>query len=131
MAPTPEKPKMPTEAEVASLRAENERLAAELAAAKKAATEASKAVMEDLKAEKSAEPMFRNAKGQMVPEKCRGTKTYLVGASGHYRNGKLYAAGEKITVTDEKPGKQWVLLEKSAQAPVSAPSQDSGSHPSV
>ena len=43
----------------------------------------------------------------------KGTKTYVVGAQKHYRNGKLYQAGELVTVTDERPAKDWVLADAS------------------
>lgn len=52
------------------------------------------------------EAFFRNAKGQLVPEKYRGTFTYLL-KQPHYRSGDYLQAGETITVTDEKPSRTW------------------------
>lgn len=51
----------------------------------------------------------------------RGTKTYVVGPGKHYRKGKMYEPGELITVTDEKPGKDWVLYDPNAVKAVEVP----------
>lgn len=45
---------------------------------------------------------------QVAPE-FRGTKTYVVGPGKHVRNNRTYQAGELITVTDERPAKDWKL----------------------
>lgn len=58
-----------------------------------------------------SDAMFRNAKGQMVPEKYRGTKTYRLKNQPHYRSGTLYQVGELVTVTDEIPSRTWELVE--------------------
>lgn len=39
----------------------------------------------------------------------KGTKTYVIGPAGHFRNNRLYRAGDLITVTDERPAKDWKL----------------------
>lgn len=51
----------------------------------------------------------------------RGTKTYVVGPGKHYRKGKMYEPGELITVTDEKPGKDWVPYDPNAVKAVEVP----------
>lgn len=102
-------------AEIDRIRAENEELYEETELfraqeeskrlkALKAAAE--KAVREDQAAAKEEEPCFRNAKGQLVPERYRGSITYTV-KQPHYRGGVYYGVGEKITVTDEKPSRTW------------------------
>lgn len=48
-----------------------------------------------------------------IPEQYRGTKTYRL-TQPHYRQGRYFNPGELITVTDEVPGKSWVLLEAKA-----------------
>lgn len=50
-----------------------------------------------------------------------GTKTYVIGPGKHYRKGKMYEPGELITVTDEKPGKDWVLFNPNAVKAVEVP----------
>ena len=65
----------------------------------------------------------------LLPEH-KGTKTYAVGPSRHYRDGRIYQAGEEVTVTDERPAKDWVLADgsapkaKPATAPASSRSSD-------
>jgi hypothetical protein len=44
----------------------------------------------------------------------RGAKTYVVGSSGHYRKGRFFKTGELITITDEKPSREWVLHDPTA-----------------
>jgi hypothetical protein len=44
-----------------------------------------------------------------LAEEHKGTHTYVVGPSKHYRNSRMYNAGELITVTDERPAKDWKL----------------------
>lgn len=52
--------------------------------------------------------------------KYKGTLTYRL-TEPHYRLGRMYSAGELITVTDEKPGKSWVPYEgEVAVVPVAA-----------
>lgn len=51
---------------------------------------------------------------QPMDPKHKGTHTYIVGPSRHYRNGHLYKAGDKVTVTDERPAKDWVLADSEA-----------------
>ena len=48
--------------------------------------------------------------------KFAGTKTYRIGPAGHYRQGQMYAEGDLLTVTNEKPGKDWVLVEEAKPA---------------
>ena len=57
---------------------------------------------------------------QPLAQEHKGEKTYIVGAGGHYRGNRLYKPGEKVTVVDEKPGKDWVLFDPSAPAPAKA-----------
>lgn len=44
-----------------------------------------------------------------LAEEHKGTKTYIVGPSKHYRNGRHYRAGELVTVTNERPARDWKL----------------------
>jgi len=53
------------------------------------------------------------AKAGPLAEQYKGAKTYRL-TQRHYRRGMLYEVGEQITVTDERPSKTWVLLEKAA-----------------
>ena len=39
----------------------------------------------------------------------KGTKTYIVGPSGHWRNNRLFKAGELVTITDQRPARDWKL----------------------
>ena len=48
----------------------------------------------------------------------KGTKTYVVGPTGHYRANKLYKPGELVTVTDERPARDWKLAPGQDGAPV-------------
>lgn len=57
------------------------------------------------------EPSFVNARGQRIPERYRGTKTYRLGQP-HYREGVYHDAGGTITVTDEVPSRTWKPVEK-------------------
>ncbi len=50
-----------------------------------------------------------------LDEAHKGTHTYVVGPSKHYRNNRMYLAGELITVTDERPAKDWKLLDGDAK----------------
>lgn len=52
-----------------------------------------------------------------LAEEHKGTKTYIVGPSRHYRNGRTYQKGEKVTVTDERPAKDWVLFKGESDTP--------------
>ncbi len=65
-----------------------------------------------LKAELSAAKVKPGADRLVLAEEHKGTKSYVVGPSKHYRNGKMYEAGEVVTVTDERPAKDWVLADK-------------------
>lgn len=63
-----------------------------------------------------------------LEERYKGTKSYR-STQAHYSLGRYYQPGEVITVTDERPSKYWVLVEKRvvatefvAVAPVEAPS---------
>jgi hypothetical protein len=50
----------------------------------------------------------------------KGTKSYRL-TETHYRDGRLYSAGEMITVTDEKPGTTWEPLDaKEVEAAIAA-----------
>lgn len=51
----------------------------------------------------------------------KGTKTYFVGPGGHYRNNRLYKAGDLITVTDERPAKDWKLAPEDKQKGAAKP----------
>lgn len=55
-----------------------------------------------------------------VPAEFKGKKTYRLKAP-HYRGGKRYEIGERITVTDEIPSKTWVLIDPNAKAPEAQP----------
>lgn len=44
------------------------------------------------------------------PEVVPGKKTYVL-TQRHYRGGKMYEPGDRITVVDEAPGRTWVPLE--------------------
>lgn len=66
---------------------------------------------------KPGEPTFINGRGQVVPEKFRGTKSYTL-KQPHYREGTYFGAGQTITVTDEKPSRTW---EPVKARPVAAP----------
>lgn len=59
--------------------------------------------------EKGTLPAEKREKEPLAPEH-KGTKSY-VSSTKHYRDGRLYEPGQVITVTDEKPGKDWVLYE--------------------
>lgn len=57
----------------------------------------------------------------VLPEKYKGTKSYRVGPSKHYRAGRVYREGEIVTVTDEAPDADWTPVEdvEAATAPAS------------
>lgn len=50
---------------------------------------------------------------------CSGT--FKVGPGGHYRLGKLYQAGELITIADEIPGKEWRPFDPNYKEPLVLP----------
>lgn len=77
-----------------------------------------KAVAEALKAQAVPKAAVRF---ELAPEH-RGTHTYVVGPSRHWRNNRVYEKGELVTVTDERPAKDWVLASKSQQQ--EAPDED-------
>jgi len=103
MAPQPQQQKTELSNPDAAVRAANEareKAEAQLAAAQKKIAELQGAVA--VSAPK--------AKGEL-PEQYRGTKKYRLRVP-HYRAGVYYAAGEVITVTDEKPSRTWVPVEE-------------------
>lgn len=59
----------------------------------------------------------------------KGTKTYRL-TEPHYRLGRVYQAGELITVTDEVPGRTWVPLEAEKAAAATAPAPQPAKRPS-
>ncbi len=56
----------------------------------------------------------------VLAEEHKGTKTYVVGPTKHYRDGRMYQAGELVTVTNERPAKDWVLADLDARAAAKA-----------
>lgn len=48
-------------------------------------------------------------KPRPLEAKHMGTKQYIVGPSGHWRGNKLYKQGEIVTITDQRPAKDWKL----------------------
>jgi hypothetical protein len=74
------------------------------------------AVTVDQLLEKEGE-VFVNARGQVVPEKYRGTIKYRI-AQAHYRQGMYFEAGSVITITDEVPSRTWTRVDAPAQAAV-------------
>ena len=81
--------------------------------AEKAELEKKLAALVGVAAVHESEPHFTNAKGQRVPERFKGKKTYRLGAP-HYREGVYMPAGELITVTDETPSRTWSEVNKDA-----------------
>lgn len=57
-----------------------------------------------------------------VPPEFQGAKTYVVGPKKHYRDGRVYQAGELITVVNERPASDWTPHDPSAAAKPAAPS---------
>lgn len=53
-------------------------------------------------------PGTKRPKRELAPEH-QGTKTYIVGPSKHWRGNRLYQQGELVTVTNERPARDWVL----------------------
>ncbi|MDP2270922.1 MAG: hypothetical protein Q8K32_09340 [Archangium sp.] len=111
-APKTEAPKGGPEAlaaELAQLRAENERLKRDRAEMMGAMESGARKAAELTGAgtEVSAEASFVNAQGQTVPEKYRGAKQYRVGAACAYREGRHYSDGEIITLVDAVPSRTW------------------------
>lgn len=53
----------------------------------------------------------------LAPEH-KGTKTYVVGPSGHWRNNRLFKGGELVTITNERPARDWKLAPGQDGAPV-------------
>lgn len=59
---------------------------------------------------------------RVLPDEFKGPRTYIVGASKAYQNGRLFQAGEKITVVDQFPARDWKPVEEdAAPAPKTAP----------
>lgn len=52
------------------------------------------------------------AEPEGLDPKYQGDKSYQL-TEKHYRDSRMYEAGERITVTDEKPGKTWRPIEYS------------------
>lgn len=65
-----------------------------------------------------------------LPEKHKGTKTYRL-RERYYRNGRLYEAGDTITLHDEAPGRTWELLEPLESAAPAAPQPIDGAPPAA
>ncbi len=62
----------------------------------------------------------------LAPEH-EGAVSYLVGPSGHYRNNRLYKNGEKVTVVNERPAKDWKRIDaKGAVVAPTAPTAPAG-----
>lgn len=61
-----------------------------------------------------AKPEAQVAVPWALPEKYKGSKTYLVGPMKAYKDGRLYAEGEEITIYDQEPGRDWVLKDSAA-----------------
>ncbi len=57
----------------------------------------------------------------LVAPEHRGTHTYVVGPSKHVRGNRQYKAGDLITVTDERPAKDWVKAPAKGEASKPAP----------
>lgn len=71
-----------------------------------------------------------NTVRELQPEHM-GSRTYRVG-SRYYRQGRMYEPGELITVVDEIPGKNWVLVSPNAAVDVAAvPEKPKSEVPSV
>lgn len=54
----------------------------------------------------------------LVAPEHRGTITYIVGPGKHVRGNRTYQHGEEITVTNERPAKDWVKKAKDGAAAV-------------
>jgi hypothetical protein len=75
----------------------------------RAATERAERLERELAAAKAELEKRKEPVSIEVPEAFKGTITYRL-TQAHYRRGRLYGAGETITVTDERPGKSWVAV---------------------
>jgi hypothetical protein len=69
------------------------------------------AELEDRLADSPMAAVIRDLSAPRRPKVIKGKRTYVL-TQPHYRNGRLYQAGEKITVVDEAPGRTWVPLEE-------------------
>ena len=92
----------PKDAEIAALKAQLAGKSDVAELAKAVATAVAQAIRP------SSEPKLR--KNQPLASEHQGTKTYMVGPSKHYRDGRTYVAGELVTVTNERPAKDWRLV---------------------
>lgn len=70
-----------------------------------------------------------NTPRELKPEH-KGAVTYRVG-SRYYRQGRMYEAGEKITVVDEIPGKDWTVVTSAAPVEVEVVPEPKSQVPSV
>lgn len=68
-----------------------------------------------LGAGKASRPEKARKFSEPLAEAHKGTKTYVIGAGGHFRNNRLYRTGDLITVTDERPAKDWKLASPEQQ----------------
>jgi hypothetical protein len=85
--------------ELEQLRAENARLAAQLAAAK-------------------AEPVSEPRAAPLAP--VVGKKTFRL-TERHYRAGQMFEAGDLITIENEVPGRSWQPYDPEAVTPAPVP----------
>jgi hypothetical protein len=67
--------------------------------------------LQDRLADSPMAAVIRDLQAPRRPKIIKGKRTYVL-TQPHYRNGRLYAAGEKITVVDEAPGRTWVPIEE-------------------
>lgn len=110
MAPTPSKqPELSNpEAAVRAANEAKEKAERELAAAQRTIAEMQ---ARDFTKTVAANAARNASQPPPLDEKYKGTKKYRLRAP-HYRRGVYYAAGDVITVTDEKPSKTWVPVEE-------------------
>lgn len=53
----------------------------------------------------------------LVAPEHRGTITYIVGPGGHVRGNRQYKNGQLVTVTNERPAKDWVKYDPLTKGP--------------
>lgn len=73
-----------------------------------------KAIVEAQEAIKQSQRpgQFKKPPKRELPEEFKGSRTYIVGPNKAFQGGRLFAQGERITVVDQFPAKDWTPVDQ-------------------
>lgn len=85
-------------------------------------------VVKALAAEREAQKPGNRAKPPKaeIPEEFKGPRTYFVGPKGAFQGNRRFVQGERITIVDQFPSKDWTPVESAVETPAKPAQAKSG-----